>query len=947
MGEDEEDFVYYGTPIEREEDTSSRKRKSISDAGQLRSLPIWKQEVTDMEGRRRFHGAFTGGFSAGYYNTAGSKEGWTPETFTSSRTNRAKARSQSIHSFIDDEDIKDMGGYALETSSEFDTFGFTAAEVARKQAEIEQQNRPSAIPGPVPDELVLPAANSIGIKLLTKMGWRHGRTIKEVHTDSLHDARREARKAFLAFSGNEGNTESSQIEIGVNDLNDVVEKDEKYISQIVPVYVLNPKHDLHGLGFDPFKHAPEFRGRKMSRDMRSKDQRSKTDFSARNKILGSNSGKYAPGFGIGALEELDIEDEDIYSSGLDNVNMEIEEEETPKETTKHKLNIEYKKKGVLAGFKVASSFDYNLERFQPPVIPSKFEPFHKFTSRIMDKFAELPPSEVPPPENNNLKLLIEGIATLVARCGKIFEDLSREKNKSNPLFSFLSGGNGHEYYQRKLWEAKQKGSHQKHEDTPSNQKLTAESRGRILGEKPLERSSKDSLVGRKEVILLQSNLTDTFTKPSSSVNFSERLKPFKDDPAKQERFEQFLKDKYEGGLRSTDSRGMGTMSDDNRARERLDFEAAAEAIEKGEWSKIAIPSSSSQDILAGNDRFISSSSNKGSSNIEERTVDNIYPKREEFEWRPAPILCKRFDLVDPYMGKPPAMPRARSKLDSLIFMPDSFRDVNSAKADITKLDSFSTPQHEALKSDDNELRKDDPDTEDTSMSSVQRPVDLYKAIFSDDSDDEAYESVDVSKVENPEKKIEGVNMTLNRLVAGDFLESLGKEFGLEIPEPAPAPAPADKTEGSGNITTEDQEHLESSKNSEPQNAGEQNFVALAGASIVDTSVELYNDSKDRKGHRSRKHKSHSRHRRSRCSSDTDTSGHSDRYMSRSEKRSSSSKRHSRKHSKHPSHRRSRSPSSRSRDDKVYSRSSGSRRSRHSKHRDDSDDDGMRKRSRDF
>lgn len=31
--------------------------------------------VTDERGRRRFHGAFTGGFSAGYFNTVGSKEG--------------------------------------------------------------------------------------------------------------------------------------------------------------------------------------------------------------------------------------------------------------------------------------------------------------------------------------------------------------------------------------------------------------------------------------------------------------------------------------------------------------------------------------------------------------------------------------------------------------------------------------------------------------------------------------------------------------------------------------------------------------------------------------------------------------------------------------------------------------------------------------------------------
>ncbi len=35
---------------------------------QMQCLSV-AQEVTDAEGRRRFHGAFTGGWSAGYYNT--------------------------------------------------------------------------------------------------------------------------------------------------------------------------------------------------------------------------------------------------------------------------------------------------------------------------------------------------------------------------------------------------------------------------------------------------------------------------------------------------------------------------------------------------------------------------------------------------------------------------------------------------------------------------------------------------------------------------------------------------------------------------------------------------------------------------------------------------------------------------------------------------------------
>lgn len=46
MDSDEEDFVFYGTPIEREEEVSSRKKKALAEAsGNLRSLPAWKQEV--------------------------------------------------------------------------------------------------------------------------------------------------------------------------------------------------------------------------------------------------------------------------------------------------------------------------------------------------------------------------------------------------------------------------------------------------------------------------------------------------------------------------------------------------------------------------------------------------------------------------------------------------------------------------------------------------------------------------------------------------------------------------------------------------------------------------------------------------------------------------------------------------------------------------------------
>jgi hypothetical protein len=60
--------------------------------------------VVDDQGRQRFHGAFTGGFSAGYFNTVGSEEGFKPATFVSSRSNRAFAKQQSIQEFMDESD---------------------------------------------------------------------------------------------------------------------------------------------------------------------------------------------------------------------------------------------------------------------------------------------------------------------------------------------------------------------------------------------------------------------------------------------------------------------------------------------------------------------------------------------------------------------------------------------------------------------------------------------------------------------------------------------------------------------------------------------------------------------------------------------------------------------------------------------------------------------------
>ncbi|WKA08211.1 hypothetical protein VitviT2T_025950 [Vitis vinifera] len=73
-------------------------------------------KVTDEEVQRRFHGPFKGGFSAGYYNTVGCKEGWAPQSFTSSWKNQAEVKKQSMFNFLDDGEKAEMEGCSLGTS---------------------------------------------------------------------------------------------------------------------------------------------------------------------------------------------------------------------------------------------------------------------------------------------------------------------------------------------------------------------------------------------------------------------------------------------------------------------------------------------------------------------------------------------------------------------------------------------------------------------------------------------------------------------------------------------------------------------------------------------------------------------------------------------------------------------------------------------------------------
>lgn len=67
--DDVENCLYFGTPLEDAQSCFLSRKQPLTN----RAPRVWEQIVTDERGRRRLHGAFTGGFSAGYFNTVDTK----------------------------------------------------------------------------------------------------------------------------------------------------------------------------------------------------------------------------------------------------------------------------------------------------------------------------------------------------------------------------------------------------------------------------------------------------------------------------------------------------------------------------------------------------------------------------------------------------------------------------------------------------------------------------------------------------------------------------------------------------------------------------------------------------------------------------------------------------------------------------------------------------------
>lgn len=181
-------------------------------------------------------------------------------------------------------------------------------------------------------EFFAPVSSSIGVQLLQKMGWRQGKGIgsKAPSTSAAAAAsKRTTQRAPShkpshgdrslgilgdmagfrgpAAAGGDGSDSEGEAQAGAGSKWGTV---AGVTIENTPLYVLDPKQDLHGLGFDPFEGAEEFRSRKRQKTEAARaaaggGQAGEAGFSGSGR--GQRSGSRARGvaFGTGALEESD------------------------------------------------------------------------------------------------------------------------------------------------------------------------------------------------------------------------------------------------------------------------------------------------------------------------------------------------------------------------------------------------------------------------------------------------------------------------------------------------------------------------------------------------------------------------------------------------------------------------------------------------------------------
>uniref|UniRef100_A0A3B4DW06 G-patch domain-containing protein n=1 Tax=Pygocentrus nattereri TaxID=42514 RepID=A0A3B4DW06_PYGNA len=659
-GESDEDLVTFGTPLEPlEEDEPIR-----------RPIPVQDQTVKDEKGRyKRFHGAFTGGFSAGYFNTVGSKEGWSPSTFVSSRQQKAETHNARPEDFMDEEDFSEHGIAPREITTTDDFASGRPDQIRDKAKAI------SSLAAPIPgdtllEELIAPARSSIGVQLLRRMGWRDGQGIGPRVKRRQRKQDTEARVYGCAVPPS-GSEESE------NDDEFAPENVTFAPKDVIPVD-FTPKDDLHGLGYrglNPLQALSGGSGMGHINLFTLDSERMSSLVRDRKAGKQRKSGITGQGFGVGAMEE---EDDDIYHrDALSNYDTILGGEEpgdglygwtAPQQYSRKKNDSKrdaaYVGK-ILEGFTLGSKSKEVKTVFPPPDLPRDYRPVHYFRPVV---------------DTSSVSPLVA--QALQASHGQLSQDAPQQGRH------MLDSAQRREM----LGETSLQG--------PSSvfELLDSKDRERLSGIRKAAEEKKvqgdmSSTEGRAAVVAaakasalqaLSSRFQSTSNAPQSdphaqlqpsaaqgemqiqsrataqlalsawsspTAQGSQTFRPFEKNPAKQARYDLYISRLKQGDKDALELSVDPLMTEWERGRERDEFIRAAVLYK---------PSNS---LLSS--RFTRGKHEDDTDQVEvardqENDMDDkqaavnmkMFGKltRDTFEWHPDKVLCKRFNVPDPYPG---------------------------------------------------------------------------------------------------------------------------------------------------------------------------------------------------------------------------------------------------------------------------------------------------------
>ncbi|XP_014784018.2 G patch domain-containing protein 1 [Octopus bimaculoides] len=738
-----------------------------------RPLSVNELPVKDNQGRVRFHGAFTGGFSAGYFNSVGSKEGWAPTTFVSSRQKRNKKIVMSAEDFMDDEDFSEHGIAPREivTSDQFKSKGGATKRKNLANSLLSTNSFLHNVDGALLD-FIVPEKISIGVKLLRKMGWKEGQ--------GVGPRQRKCRKKELKSSnkklyGCAAAASDSDSEISDDNSLQHVEFAPKDMCRIS----FRVKDNLHGLGYSginimaalPSTHVSLF-----------------SEPSKYNNITGikrNKRGIKGIAFGVGAMEE---DDEDIYAAdSLSKYDQSIgfaDEEDDLHGWTAPGRNkpgpappMNYVGK-ILEGF-ILSSKPLTLKvAYPPPQIPKGYRPYHTFEKLPLDIQQS---SETLKPQNSILNALSRSIIIGETKTtGSVFDLISKSSLKNLPKFdsSKISESS----------DEKTKCSNDNNNNDYNNQSESDTQTPSSSHREETEKTEKDSTIAAEsssqtnQALGMKPFKIQSFQPLQTSSALQSDFQPFLQDPSKQERYNKYLLLLKHGKVDPYSLVCDSTMTEWEQEIEKEEFSEAAKLFKplaaamasrftKAKFHDDADSVELPEDVTA---------KKKDLSNAAEM---KLYGKltREIFDWHPDKLLCRRFNVPDPHPGSGIiGVPRSRhdkySIFDFLAPPPVTEEKNKCQQADPLKSsdnaakntsDKTTTPAPEkpsifshlmAEKPASTPSSSDSPDKEPVITSTPQPtveegerpPMDLFKAIFADSSSD----SEEEEEEEKPERKTE-------------------------------------------------------------------------------------------------------------------------------------------------------------------------------------------------